>query len=51
MLAECELTNIDMPDSDGNTPLHVACYFIHEPLIYYLMNTAQCDPNLKNKKA
>jgi ankyrin repeat protein len=51
LLAEHEQTDVDFPDAQGNTPLHVACNFIHEPLILYLISGAQVNPEIKNLKA
>jgi len=50
ILAEHPHANIDLPDLDGNAALHHACITLNEPAIAYLLDTAQADPNLKNKK-
>ena len=36
-------------DADGNTPLHIACYYGQAQAVRYLLSK-QADPNAKNKK-
>ena len=40
----------DYLDSEGNTALHIACQANKIALVSYLIDQAQCNPNIKNKK-
>ena len=45
-----EPCNVNINDSDGNTPLHIACIEGNEQLYTILMSTGRCKSNVKNMK-
>ena len=42
--------NPDILDSKKNTALHIACRADKPALVSFLLNEAQCDPSIRNKK-
>ncbi|TPX69113.1 hypothetical protein SpCBS45565_g02695 [Spizellomyces sp. 'palustris'] len=42
--------NVDVPDLDGNRPLHFACKTGDEELVKILLQDGHADPNVTNKK-
>jgi ankyrin repeat protein len=42
--------NPDISDSEGNTVLHIACQINKFALVRYLVNQAQCNLNMENRK-
>ena len=42
--------NPDTSDSEGNTVLHIACQTDKLALVLYLIDQAQCNPNIENSK-
>ena len=45
-------TNTDivkLPDTKGNTPLHIACWYEHFGLVKFLVEERQCSQSVKNQ--